>query len=73
MFLESIEQSHVLDIVDKLKPTKLVKETIAYIIEPLTHIKTGMFPDKAKVIPIHKSSDTDQLKNDRPISFFHFF
>ena len=91
MFLESIEHSHVLDIVHKLKPkiscghddisTKLVKETIAYIIEPLTHIinlslKTGIFPDKlkiAKVIPIHKSSDTDQLKNNRPISLLPAF
>ena len=61
--------------------TKLVNETIAYIIEPLTHIinlslKTGIFPDKlkiAKVIPIHKSSDTDQLKNYRPISLLPAF
>ena len=91
MFLESIEHSHVLYIVHKLKPkiscghddisTKLVKETIAYIIEPLTHIinlslKTGIFPDKlkiAKVIPIHKSSGTDQLKNYRPISLLPAF
>jgi hypothetical protein len=91
MYLESIDPSVVFDVVKKLKPktssghdeisTKLVKESIVTIIQPLTHIinlslNTGIVPDQlkiAKVIPIYKSSDTNQLKNYRPISLLPAF
>ena len=91
MYLESIDPSTVIDVVRKLKPktssghddisTKLVKETIIDIIQPLTHIinrslNTGIVPDQlkiAKVIPVFKSSDMDQLKNYRPISLLPAF
>lgn len=91
MYLESIDPSHVLEIVKHLKPktssghddisTKLVKETIINIVQPLTHIinrslDTGIVPDQlkiAKVIPVYKSSDADQLKNYRPISLLPSF
>ena len=86
IYLESIDPLLVIDVVKKLKPktsswhdeifTKLVKESIVNIIQPLTHIinlslNTGIAPDQfkiAKVIPVYKSSDTNQLKNYQPIS-----
>ena len=61
--------------------TKLVKNTISNIILPLTHIinislQNGIVPDQlkiAKVIPVYKSSDADQIKNYRPISLLPAF
>ncbi len=60
---------------------KLMKETIDNILEPITHIinqsiSTGIVPDAmkiAKIIPIHKSSDTSLLKNYRPVSLLPAF
>ena len=54
----------------------LLKETIEYIIQPLTHIlslslQSGIVPDKlktAKVIPILKTGDAKDFGNYRPIS-----
>ncbi len=51
--------------------TKLLKETIEYTKLPLTHIinrslSTGIVPNQlkiAKVIPIHKASDTSEIQN----------
>ena len=61
--------------------TKLVKNTISNIILPLTHIinislQNGIVPDQlkiAKVIPVYKSSDADQIKNYQPISLLPAF
>ena len=61
--------------------TKLVNNTISNIILPLTHIinislQNGIVPDQlkiAKVIPVYKSSDADQIKNYRPISLLPAF
>ncbi len=54
----------------------LIKETIDYIIKPLTHIlslslKTGIVPQNlkvARVIPIFKTGDSKEFSNYRPIS-----
>ena len=91
MFLEPIEPSHVLDVVNKLKSktssghddvsSKLIKESINEIVNPLTHIincsfNTGIVPRQmkiAKVIPIYKASDSTLLKNYRPISLLPAF
>ena len=51
--------------------TKLMKDTIDYIIEPITQIlnqslSSGIVPKQmkiAKVVPIHKSSDQNTFKN----------
>jgi hypothetical protein len=61
--------------------TKLLKETIHIIKSPITHIinksfNTGIFPEKlkiAKVIPIYKTSNKNELKNYRPISLLPAF
>ncbi len=61
--------------------TKLLKETLSEIIIPITHIinrslDSGIVPDQlkiAKVIPIYKASDSDQLRNYRPISLLPAF
>ena len=55
---------------------KLLKTTIWSILTPLTHIinsslSSGIFPDKlkiAKVIPIYKNGDKENVNNYRPIS-----
>ena len=91
IFIEPIESLHILAITRKLKPkvscghdsisTKLVKDTIDDIIQPLTHvvnrsIVTGIVPKQlkvAKVIPIYKAADKEQLKNYRPISLLPAF
>ena len=61
--------------------TKLMKDTLDYIIEPITHIInqslcTGTVPTDmkiAKVVPIYKSSDSTILKNYRPVSLLPAF
>ncbi len=91
IFIEPVESHHILAITKKLKPkvscghdgisTKLVKETIDCIIQPLTYIinrslDSGIVPNQlkvAKVIPIYKASDQSQLKNYRPISLLPAF
>jgi hypothetical protein len=65
---------------DEISP-KLLKETLSEIIIPITHIinrslDSGIVPDQlkiAKVIPIYKASDSDQLRNYRPISLLPAF
>ena len=62
-------------------PTKLVKLSIFSILSPLKHLinlslLTGIFPSDlkiARVMPIYKSADKDQLKNYRPISLLPAF
>ena len=57
-------------------PASVVKDSIECIVQPLTHIinlslVTGKIPDawkKARVTPIHKSGDTSDPTNYRPIS-----
>ncbi len=80
MFLEQIDTSIVFNTTMKLKPklscgqdeisSKLLKQTINEIIQPLTHIinrsfDTGIVPNKlkiAKVMPVFKNSDKTVLK-----------
>ena len=58
-----------------------MKETIEYILEPITYIinqscSTGIFPQEmktAKVIPIYKSSDKTLIQNYRPVSLLSAF
>ena len=67
IFLEPIESTQIINIVNKLKPklssghdeisTKLLKSTIQNIIHPITHIinrslLTGIFPDKLKIAKV---------------------
>ena len=91
MFLEPIEESHILEVVKKLRPktsfghdeisSKIIKETINNIIQPITHIVNrsfvmGIVPNQlkiAKVIPVYKASNQDELKNYRPISLLPAF
>ena len=91
IYIEPVSPSDVLSIAKKLKPkssyghdhisTKLLKESIEIIVDPITHIinrsfETGIVPDNmktAKVIPIHKASDKSLLKNYRPISLLPAF
>ncbi len=91
MFMPYITPEEIITASNKLKPktssghdgisSKLMKETLVKIIEPITHIinqsfQTGIVPDKmkiAKVIPIFKSSDPSFLKNYRPISLLPAF
>ena len=91
IFLSAVAPSEVLNFSKKLKPklssghddisTKLLKETIENILEPMTHIinqsiATGIVPKEmkiAKVIPIYKSADPSILKNYRPISLLPAF
>ena len=64
--------------------TKLMKYTLNYIIEPITHIInqslcmlcTGIVPTYmkiAKVVPIYKSSDSTILKKYRPVNLLPTF
>ena len=91
MFLEPVTTSDVLKTAVKLKnksshghdgiSTKLLKESISIIINPITHIinrsfDTGIVPHDmkmAKVVPIYKASDRSQLKNYRPVSLLPAF
>ena len=91
MFIEPVTPTEVLNIANKLKSkssyghdnisSKLLKETILYIIKPITHtinrsFDTGIVPSAlkvAKVIPIYKTADKTLLKNYRPISLLPAF
>ena len=63
---------------DGFSPT-ILKLCINTIIEPLLYIinlslKTGVFPNKlkvAKVIPVHKTGDTSNVNNKRPVSILN--
>ena len=58
-----------------------MKDTIDFIIEPITHIlnqslSSGIVPKQrkiAKVVPIYKSSDQNTFKNNRPVSLLPAF
>ena len=62
-------------------PSKLLKLSIDSILLPITHIVnrsfcTGIFPNQlkvAKVLPIYKSSNPNELTNYRPISLLPAF
>jgi hypothetical protein len=91
MFLEPVDKCQILEIVNKFKPkissghdeipTKIMKQSISEIIEPLTYIinkslETGVVPNKlkiAKVIPLFKSLQKNELKNYRPVSLLPAF
>ena len=91
MFIGTVDQSEVNATANKLKSklshghddisTKLLKNTITNILQPITHIinvsfNTGVVSQEmkiAKVIPIHKSAHQSLLKNYRPVSIFPAF
>lgn len=60
---------------------KIVKSTYHLFIDPLTHVlnlsvENGFFPDEmklAKIIPLHKSGDTMNICNYRPVSILPLF
>ena len=86
MFIDSVAPSDVILTTYNLKPklsqgydgisTKLLKETISNILQPIIHIINrsfviGIVPQDlkiAKVIPIYKSSDQSLLQNYRPVN-----
>jgi hypothetical protein len=62
-------------------PMSLVKQCLGYFVKPLTHIynvsfQTGIFPDimkKAKIRPLFKEEDKQNLHNYRPTSILPAF
>ena len=90
-FLGQVTPSDVSTSAKNLKPkassgfdhiyTKLMKDTIDFIIEPITHIlsqslSSGIVPEQmkiAKVVPIYKSSDQNTFKNYRSVSLLPAF
>ncbi len=91
IFIEPVDSQYILEVVNKFKPktsyghdeipTKLVKNTITDILDPITHIvnlslTTGIVPSQlkqAKVVPIYKASSPNLLENYRPISLLPAF
>ena len=62
-------------------PAHILKQNVQLFIKPLTHlvnssIKNGIFPDElkiAKVVPIFKANDKQNIENYRPISVLSVF
>ena len=60
---------------------KILKSTYHLILDPLVHVinlslEQGIFPDEmkiAKIIPLHKSGDTMNITNYRPVSVLPVF
>jgi len=88
IYLESIDPLLVIDVVKKLKPktssvhdkisTKLVKESIVNITQPLTNIinlslNAGIVPDQLKIAKVRAVYKSNQLKHDRPIGLMPAF
>jgi len=91
IFIDPVSPKDIIEIVSKLKnkishghdqiSTKLVKQSINYIANPLSHIInqsmcTGIVPYDmkiAKVTPIFKSGDQHSFNNYRPISILPAF
>jgi len=62
-------------------PTSLVKQCLCHLTKPLVHIynisfQTATFPDmlkKARIKPLYKSKDRQNIQNYRPISILSLF
>jgi len=91
MYFDPVDSNDIMAVVSKIKTktsrdlnnlsTKIMKTSIAAVVEPLTHIinlslSTGAVPQAmkiAKVIPIFKTGDRTEFTNYRPISMLPVF